>query len=140
MTNTQIEDDLFGTLKLDERFKTWHGHLSLDGRTLGLEVYATLSGDIDPAMRQAFKNCQSKGFDYGLAAAAEMLDYYNANWNNDTPIDAETFANQLMLENVVVEHNGTVTLWYNDGDLFGGHVVFVEINAEGVVTRAEIAG
>lgn len=135
-----VEDDVFGKLTMDERFKTWDGQLTVGEQVLRLEVYALENGEVLPIMRQGFAVCQARGFDYRAEAAGELLELYNDNWNEGEPIDAVAFASRLMLENVVVERDGSVTLWYDDGDLFAGHVIFVVVEPDGTVSRAEIAG
>lgn len=50
------------------------------------------------------------------------------------------FQSSMSLESLVLYTDDSYTFWYNDGDLFGGHVIIVEGNLDDGLIRAEIAG
>ena len=50
------------------------------------------------------------------------------------------FVKRIRLSERVVESEGSVTPFYDDCDLFWGHVILVEVEPDGSMTYAYIAG
>jgi uncharacterized protein (TIGR03067 family) len=73
-------------------------------------------------------------------AAKENLDIYNDSWNDGGPITAGAFAKQVSLESAVRYPDGSIELYYEDGNLFFGHTIIVSVRPEGSFRSASIAG
>lgn len=79
-------------------------------------------------------------------AAATLTDLAN-DWQDQAdddaapgPITPEAFVERIRLSELAVESDGSATPFYADGDLFWGHVILVEVEPDGSMTDAYIAG
>lgn len=82
-------------------------------------------------------------------ASADLLDIHNTGWrawsdgheDHEGPVlDAAQFEARLTLRAVTVESGGAVSLWFDDGDLFWGHDVRVELDQDLVPLEAVFEG
>lgn len=74
-------------------------------------------------------------------AASKFLSLYNETWRDDDHgiLDAEGFAQRLTNPSLTVCEDGMTLVYFEDGDMFGGHYIEVE-TSDGEPTHAEIAG
>ncbi|MBD2167846.1 DUF2262 domain-containing protein [Calothrix membranacea FACHB-236] len=70
----------------------------------------------------------------------QLLERYNKRWNNSAEIDCLTFIKLIKLVSVHINTDGSADLFYDDGELFGGHTIIVSIDCNGVCEDAQIAG
>jgi hypothetical protein len=75
-------------------------------------------------------------------AIADLLQVKNEAWldENQPPIEAGTFERALRIESVTIQSDGSVDLWFDDGDLFWGHSIMVACTPAGSPTRTELCG
>lgn len=79
-------------------------------------------------------------------AAADLLKVHNESWretdgNTASPLlTAAEFEARLRLEGLVVREGGDIELSFADGDLFWGHEVVVDLDAELIPIHASIQG
>ncbi len=75
-------------------------------------------------------------------AATKLLELKNDFWldEDEEELTHEDFLERLQLETLNIKSDGGLTFWYDDGDLFAGHVLIVEANVNGDFINAEIAG
>lgn len=55
-------------------------------------------------------------------------------------ITQEMFIASMEISELTVSPDGSVTLYYNDGDMFWGHSIEISVDADGTVSDANIAG
>ncbi|QUH28503.1 DUF2262 domain-containing protein [Vallitalea guaymasensis] len=86
---------------------------------------------------QMYWNTKVKKF-----ASKELISLKNDSWLEDDEKEMSEleFQSSMSLESLVLYTDDSYTFWYNDGDLFGGHVIIVEGNLDDGLLRAEIAG
>ena len=74
-------------------------------------------------------------------AAAKLLSLYNDTWRDDDHgvLDAASFAERLTSPSLTVYEEGRTLVYFEDGDMFGGH--YIEVGTQdGEPTDAEIVG
>ncbi len=150
MVEKVIHDEILGTLTWNNSLDWWEGQaelspgrlvrisLSVDDEKAGDEV-AGEATDREPA-RRALVRLQEHEPEARIAAADELLEIYNTEWNDVAPLDEDEFTARLTLNDVSLSFNGSAELFYDDGGLFGGHAVLVTMAANGNFTDADIAG
>lgn len=144
MAEKSISDEVFGELKWDDESGEWIGKVEfVPGHFVTVSFY--LDDDpIDIALEKAastFAVLKNDEEGYRLATADKLLDLHNESWNRGSRIDRKTFAGRIRLESICFYPDDYGTeLSYNDGDLFWGHSIIVEVNDEGVIEDADIAG
>ena len=59
---------------------------------------------------------------------------------NGTTITKEAFAERIGISEMTISPDGDYEVYYNDDDMFWGHVIIVSGNVETGIEDAEIAG
>lgn len=72
--------------------------------------------------------------------ATSLLNLHNEVWNEGQITTKEEFIGRIKLEGILFFCNGNAELYYNDGDLFWGHTIVVDINENGKYEDAQIYG
>jgi hypothetical protein len=141
----------YGTFTLD-RSMSW---FSSDNIVIGEHtVFAALETDAEngntaKGALQAFSEIAGnfetfdrKNKEY---AAEQLLDLANE-WLADKEdadteqITKEMFISSMEISELTVSPDGSVTLYYKDGDMFWGHSIEISVDADGTVSDANIAG
>jgi hypothetical protein len=134
-----IEDPVLGTLR--EEGPRLDGGFLHEGKPLSLGLYPD-GEDVSETIETARKLVSSvhaidaKARD---AVVAKLLSTYNENWRNSEEVDdddnlvsvedpvlsGEEFLTRISLYAINVTGSNTCDLFYNDGDMFGGHSIVV---------------
>ena len=71
-----------------------------------------------------------------------LLDLANDWLDNDDqdPITAEIFAKRITMGELAFRNDGTIEVYYDDDDIFWGHCIIANIDADGNPVSADIAG
>lgn len=140
-----IIDPVFGELKFDPTdYLRWYKGVAQFAPGDDVEVIVSINGgepfDIIERARAAFTVIQHRAAEHPPFAAKELLDAYNENWNDEQPITAETFVNRISLFSFAFDPDGTVELRYDDDDMFLGHTIVVNLDADLNVSSSGIEG
>lgn len=143
MSEKIIKNQILGELIWDSDLDWWSSQVEF---TPGNLVNLSVDGeDVEtPAVIElachSFIHLQKQEVNLRLCAANHLLNLYNDHWNNGDEINYQTFMELMKLEEVYLNSDGSAKLYYDDGDLFGGHVIIVSIDGNGVFEDAHIAG
>lgn len=137
------EHTVLGRLVYDDNVGWWKTKVRFGGAE-GVELHVAgppTMGD-DVLDRAAEKLHATDAGALRAYAAEKLLELKNGSWLSDDeePVDAETFASRLTPQSFGVDEEGGVSVFFDDGDLFWGHVVIVSLNERLEPTDAEIAG
>jgi hypothetical protein len=72
-------------------------------------------------------------------AAKKLLKLANE-WAEGKTVTKEDFVSRMRLEAIEFYNDLSSGLYYNDGDLFWGHTITIDIDKNGKCTRAEFQG
>lgn len=142
-----MEDKTWGELIYDNEHNCWNSKLEItpnnfvditieaeETKTLASKKFANL---VFTKIRQIIQ----EEINIRLCAANKLIDLYNKSWNNDEDIDCQTFMKQLKLEEIFFDADeNSFHFCYDDGNLFLGHTIIVDIDADGLFQDAGIAG
>lgn len=145
-----------GEFALDRSYGWFTGHVAWAGD----RVSVTLS--IDDDAPEGAETCEGalarlRGLLADLpdvdarwrAFAADQLTDLANDWQQEDeeddapppePITREAFAQRIRLSELSIAGDGSATPYYDDGDLFFGHVIVIDLQADGSLTEASIAG
>jgi hypothetical protein len=126
---SEHHDKLFGTLKQDPNYGEWSVDLeqirytfeSLEALPHGHKLLSELTRYLEEAKTYA---------------AREMLEGKNSGWpdedddENEIVVTAEAFAKRMELNSVTIQNDGSMSFWFDDGDLFYGHAILVEYDGK----------
>lgn len=149
-----LEDQVLGTLTLDREMSTFDGAC----QWMGKEVRISLDVDIErkaswTRVTNVMKKllAEQEAWDNSLRTmAAQKLTALANEWLADDdqtdrdpekdPITEEEFARRILLTEFSVSPGGRFTAWYEDDDMFWGHVVTVEGTLKKGPVDADIQG
>jgi len=135
-----LEDEVLGTLTLDRELSAFNGIC----QWMGKEVHISLDVDMEKkaswtrvtnVMKKLIAEQESWDKSLRALAARKLTDLANE-WLADDdqtdrdpekdPITEEEFARRILLTEFSVSPGGRFTAWYEDDDMFWGHVVTVD--------------
>ena len=129
----------------DATQRIWWVSLSVNGETLDVRLDPQVAHPehLEP-IRPLFERVIALEAQARQAAADALLQGYNEGWADDDEgpgvLDHDGFMALMRLGTVTVEADGSATYWFDDGEMFAGHVIMVDLDATGTCTNATIAG
>ncbi len=72
--------------------------------------------------------------------AGDLLALYNEDWQDGEPIDPGEFVLRLSLDAITVDADFRCEVFLDDGDLFAGHAIIVDVDADGSLGRVQLFG
>lgn len=144
-----LEDELLGTLELDKELDL------LEGTIVWCDEEVSLMLEIDPEDATTFDlTCtvakklvtEQKTWDKTLRtfAAKELTalanDWQTEDNENAIPITEEIFAERISLSELSVSFDGSFTAYYDDDDMFWGHIIEMGGSVTEGIDDANIAG
>ena len=140
-------EPILGLLRFDQFLKTWRGTLKVSGRIVSLSVKGGVDATIDAHFDLARKVLEELPKWTRIAAARaakDYLDLYNSNWRLDVDeprLDSEQFVARLAIESISVDSALAGSICFDDGGLFGGHAIHVELDLQRAIAgRTELFG
>jgi hypothetical protein len=133
----KINDAIFGKLMINPEY----GDIIVQYQ--GVE-YRIESPESLPKARQIAAELERYTTEAKVFAAKGMLELKNETWTdedddgNNVLLTSEQFMERMTLESISVDEISS-TLWFNDGQLFFGHVIAVMFDGSGW-TEASIQG
>lgn len=146
-----------GTFALDRSFGHFTGAVEWCGQAVGVSLDvdsgATEGSETCDASLRRLEECvaRAEAIDAEWRSyAAGKLTELARDWQADAedeegeadpePITRESFAGRIRLGELTIDCEGDITSYYDDDDLFWGHVIVLDVGADGVPTDASIAG
>lgn len=69
-----------------------------------------------------------------------LFGIYNSNWKSLGPLNEKQFIRKLRLDSVGISTDGDITVYFQDGGTFQGHLITIFINEDGKISNANLAG
>jgi len=118
----------FGTLEYDRERRTFDGQGEWRGRPVKVSFDAISLEDLErllPVLVSLWAEQERWQTEVEAGLVDELLEGANdwAHDMDDPPMTAEQFLARLRLETVSIDDRGGFTFWFDDGDVFSGHVV-----------------
>ena len=139
-----------GTFVLEREFSWFEGSINWNG--VEANVYLeTDEEDGDTAeqamavLKSVIENIVDNDNKYREFAAQELTGLANE-WLSESDesdveeITQETFAKRMEISEVTVSPDGSLSLFYNDDDMFWGHIIEIVVESNGEIISANIAG
>lgn len=144
-----IEDDILGTLTLDKQYFELSTEIQFGNNEdvcISMDVDEDKDSWTEPIniARKLVLNAEKLDIEMRQFAAKELTDDANDwqdNLDEDLPeITQEQFAKRITLESLYVDEEGDYTAYYDDDDMFYGHVVVVDGNIDTGLESSYIEG
>ena len=144
-----IENEL-GSFALDREFSWFEGSINWNG--VDANVYLETDEEDGDTAKQAMKvlkrvvdNIVENDIKYREFAAEELTELANEWMDASDEIDTEEitkeiFMKRMEMSEIMVSSNGSLSLFYNDDDMFWGHVIEIDVDSSGEIINAHIAG
>lgn len=143
-----IRDDVLGSMTLDRALSWYQGSRIVDGGTYTLAVMIEEPPDVArdaatlEALRARVEEIEAQVPRYRESAADELLTLYNEEWRDEElpRLTREEFMARLRVHAVHLQSDGRIDVYFDDDDLFAGHVIHVRLEAPDRVLEVGIAG
>lgn len=136
-----IENSL-GTFTLDRRYDWYEGSIDYLGKTctvmLTVEEGSTDATAALAKLEELYADLSSVDHAARAYAADQMLE--NASDWCEEELTREQFIERMDYPSITIEHDGSVGFMFDDGGMFAGHVIVVDMAADGSFERADIEG
>ncbi|MER2261462.1 MAG: DUF2262 domain-containing protein [Psychrobacillus sp.] len=77
---------------------------------------------------------------YKEIIAEDLLILHNEVWNEGKIISKNEFKKRINIQGILIFGEGNAELYYDDGDLFWGHTIVVDVDENGLYQEAQIYG
>lgn len=138
-----ITDSYLGTIQYNQRIKSYEGIVKDDWDN-EINFYIDVDDNLEELIdytKQLFKKYLNKDYELKMYAAERLLDIYNDIWNEtDIEITEQEFADKISLEGIAIYSDRNTTFYYQDGDLFDGHIITIYLDESGTLESAQIEG
>lgn len=145
-----FQDGVLGQLTYDDRLSRWDGASAVLGVPFSLSAHTFAESERGlpedavtlERYRMAFLRLERDESALRQQMAERMLPLAQE-WQEDdgaVPMTAPQLLQQVTLESFSIYEDGDAELFYNDGDLFGGHVIIAVMNEDGTLGNTSIAG
>ena len=144
-----MENEL-GSFDLDREFSWFEGIVNWNG--VEANVYLETDEEDGDTAEQAMKvlkelvdNIVDNDNKYRAFAAQELTELANE-WLEDSDeidtekITRELFKKRMEISSITVSPDGSLSLFYNDDDMFWGHIIEIVVEPNGEIISANIAG
>ena len=139
-----FEDETFGTVQYDKRFGWWSAQTDL---TPNLEIVLMLelgaAEHVPESILNAFKHLRNHEPELRQTVCAHLLELAEDWRDEDENPEAwtlETFMKAVTMVSASFDEDGSATVYYDDGEVFAGHVIMVAVSSDGEFRDASIAG
>lgn len=144
MEHVSLQDARLGTLTLNRMVQTFDGALNWLGQPVHISIQQSEGESLQQQLQIAYDLLdQAPQWDERIRtfAAQKLTALKNDSWleEGEQPFTQAAFAKHLQLEDITITPDG-YSFWFNDNDLFWGHVVYVEGTIEEGPNHAQIAG
>ncbi|MFT3681334.1 MAG: DUF2262 domain-containing protein [Ferruginibacter sp.] len=145
-TPIEIVDEKLGKFELNKDYKTLQGQLNW----INHDVSVSIEVEIDDreswtngirTLRIFFEQQEQQDLDLRTYAGEQLTDLAN-DWREDgsKEITKSDFIKRISLSDLVISSTGDFTAYYNDDDMFYGHIIDVSGNIKTGISSANIAG
>jgi hypothetical protein len=140
---TEIDDPVLGRLVLDGYY--YNGTFAVAGEAGYFSIGTYQVQDVEArverarAIHAALPSMIKRAKEY---AVERLLPLKNDVWEEEDGriIEASEFLGRIKISSVTLDHDATVVMYFDDGDLFFGHDILVTEKPDGTLDRAEIQG
>lgn len=145
-------DTPYGKLELDRAMSWFVAEIECCGHifTAFLETDEENGEKADSAYKvflktlNGFEEFDKKMKDYAaqnlLDSANEWLESEEGREDEHEPITKEKFIENIEISEIAVSPDGSMTLYYSDGDMFWGHSIDISVDEDGTISDVGISG
>lgn len=87
-----------------------------------------------------FREIRVMNESYKEKIAADLLKLHNEVWSEGKIISKNEFKKRINIQGILIFGEGNAELYYDDGDLFWGHTIVVDVDENGLYQEAQIYG
>jgi hypothetical protein len=142
-----LNDEALGVFTLDKDLSFFCGKLSWCGNEIAVFLNVVENDELTwqsalAHLRSLVEQPEQKNSEFINFAAEELAELAN-DWQQDPdaePITYEDFAQRIRLQELSVQYDGSYTAYYDDGDIFFGHVITINGSTSDGLSDVDIQG
>ena len=121
------------TLSFDKRRKVWLGQIKVRVRTIDIVVNAPKSAAPPHWAASRLRTILPQLKSAMSAAVAQLTELYNESWVEERELSSTAVRRRIKLDSIEYSDDDEWSLWFNDGDLFEGHLIRADVQSSGEV-------
>lgn len=142
-----VEEQQLGTFVLNKDYSYFSGEVKWNDKNISVSMEVDKNDrctweQVFENLRFLFNNMQQKDQEFRRYAAEQLTELAN-DWlqdEEDEEITEDMFVSRINLVELAMDYNGDYSLYYNDDDMFWGHIIDIVGSIETGPTSASIAG
>ena len=140
-----IHTERFGDLKLDLSIDWFVGEATWNSQLIRMNFPADETDDVSAGLKIASqlwdKQAQWKEKVESFAVE-KLLHLKNETWleEGEVPLSPEKFKAQMKIHSITISSDGSIEFWYDDGDLFWGHLIRISGSIDEGLKQADVQG
>lgn len=142
-----VEEQQLGTFVLNKDYSYFSGEVKWNDKNISVSMEVDKNDrctweQVFENLRFLFNNMQQKDQEFRQYAAEQLTELAN-DWlqdEEDEEITEDMFVSRINLVELAMDYNGDYSLYYNDDDMFWGHIIDIVGSIETGPTSASIAG
>jgi hypothetical protein len=141
MPKRMLSSKLLGTIKYDKQLDWWSGEFT-PGKGQKIEIHINNIDGLEkaiPIIEKKVVFVKKNEPKFREFAAKKLLKLANE-WAEGETVTKKDFISRMRLEAIEFYNDLSSGLYYNDGDLFWGHTITIDIDKNGKCTRAGFEG
>lgn len=138
-----LESPVFGQLRYNEEYERYEGNYSIEKQPVSVSIHVSDDGEVKDISKRAENWVLNKLYEeVFLEMEQHMLALKNDAWLDDDekPVTTKKFRRKVALGSITFYNNFTSSMYYEDGDIFGGHWIVVDVDETGKYKSATLAG
>lgn len=141
MTPFEITDSFFGVLRLERQWDWFSGKRRGPDGDYDLSIECHLYEEADlPRARALIESLEITLPEIKRIVALALIETHETTWDTEEPLTVDLVVHRSKLSLAHVHRNGSIDVYFDDGQLFLGHVISIRVDPDGSVTTYGIEG
>lgn len=148
MQPVYFDDSTFGTFTLDRTINTWITTINYNGGNIRIYLDSKEQIKICHDLFKNIDNVLEKAYEVIAKDLLEVAnDWYEDTWEEEgnnpedfVYLNKKSFSEKITLCEIAIEEGNSFSLWFDDGNIFLGHVIVAYFDKEKQAEYAEFMG
>lgn len=138
-----IKIQSLGKLIYNDKFEWYEGKFNTESQIIEVSVYNAEPDEFEKLLSFVDKQMNSKFYEEMLLKMeTTMIELKNDVWlgEDEPPITVEDFRKRISVSSIVFYEDCTSSIYCNDGDIFWGHTIDINVDEKGEYKDVNLAG
>jgi len=141
-TRKTLPSKLFGTFHYKKQEDEYEGYYQLGEHKIQINIFNWEEVALKKFIANTERLIEDGLYDKVIDAISDdLIKLYNEDWTQDgEQIDKVELLHKISCETINIYEDGSLVFYFEDGDLFGGHYIQVDVSFNGEIDGPILAG